>query len=216
MPLTEYTANFARRAARTRPVLTQEQLVLLRENWCCESCHLVIMSALPWLVRVVYRRMRNWPEHVIDDAMQEALVAVIMRAHFYDPAKGKPATFFSLVASRALTKFIDSEMRQRGRFRQFADDEGVRPYDVLDYRTQPEFDDEFTVLQEKFHLLSERNREIVMLLAAGRTMREVGEMYGLTKQAIDLVQKKCFAVLRGERPPLAKLNKEKQKVGKAV
>jgi RNA polymerase sigma factor (sigma-70 family) len=186
------------------PVGEPRQVVrrrLTREQQLLAEAHLPIACRLAWVRR---RRLREMVPG--DDLVSESFVGLVYAASIFDPSKGVPfAAYATMVIKHRLCQYITRWLRR---------DRAVTTLSALDPTGELDAGDGAHLVADPAPMPDKQaaDRELVGRVkelvphsfdllwdrfAVGRTMEELGDDCGITRQAIRHREKKAIRRLRG-------------------
>ena len=156
----------------------------------------------------------NIPGCQLDEARSEANMALIRAAQAYDPTKGDFIPFSSRVIRNALNSLYAKQLRLLRMFPKSLDDpiqwpqtaspsdavssaKAIQPSDSRqDVMKQIRNRETSAVVESIMNLLTPRERLVVNALRVGSSYVEIGESFGISKQAAHKSAKSGLAKLR--------------------
>lgn len=147
--------------------------------------------------------LKKWkiPHEYWDDGIQEGALGIIQAIETFDPSRGKKfTTYASWKIIGRVTRVRAVSMRNARRFKGLRyeayepslfgrDDSGDR---AIRNETR-------AIVAKKLKMLDKRHRFVVVSRAKGRTMKQIGESLGISKERVRQLEMRAIEVMRGER-----------------
>jgi RNA polymerase sigma factor (sigma-70 family) len=166
------------------------------------------------LADVIALEYSNIPRANADDAMSEARQALLRAADRYDARKGDFAPFAARAIRNALNSLYAKQLRLSKLFPKSLDDPprwsssnqidpptaqlSLRAGDSRqDVRKQVRLRETTAVIAEVMNILSPRERLVIEAMRQGKSLTEIGETMGISKQAVHKISAPALLKLRG-------------------
>lgn len=153
----------------------------------------LIEAIMPIAIRDI-SRTRLDRECDRDDLFQDAMILLCRAAEQYDPSRGRWSTFAGQWVQWALTKYFRARMGRREFTLGEAD--GFRHLPEQDREATDNHDRAATIVHAALATLPIRPAQIVRMRLEGRTLSEIGDELGVTKQAVQQGQRRAEQQLR--------------------
>jgi RNA polymerase sigma factor (sigma-70 family) len=165
------------------------------------------------LAKVIALEYTNIPGVTVDDAVSEAHQALLRASSAFDPTKGEFTPFAARSIRNALNSFYAKYLRLAHIFPKSLDERpnwaasqtsSASPNGLLgkipDPRQEVEKEvrrrESSKILSEVLNLLSPRERIVVTALGEGKSLSEIGEKMGVSKQAVHKIASPALSKLK--------------------
>src|SRR5271166_1410448 len=167
------------------------------------------------LAEIIALEYSNIPRSNADDAMSEAHRALWRAAESYDPQKGDFAPFAARAIRNALNSLYAKQLRLSKLFPKSLDEapnwgsasqsesstarRSLRPSDSRqNVRKEVRLRETTAVIAEVMNILSPRERLVIEAIRKGKTLKEMAEGMGISKQAVHKISAPAIVKLRGK------------------
>jgi RNA polymerase sigma factor (sigma-70 family) len=167
------------------------------------------------LADVIALEYSNIPQANADDATSEARQALLRAASCFDPGKGDFTPFAARAIRNALNSLYAKQLRLSKLFPKSLDEppswsssdqsdpstpgRNLRASDSRrDVRKQVRLRETTAVIAEAMNILSPRERLVIEAIRQGKSLTEIGEAMGISKQAVHKISSPALAKLRGK------------------
>jgi RNA polymerase sigma factor (sigma-70 family) len=163
------------------------------------------------LAEVIALEYSNIPRTNVDDAMSEAQQALLRAAESYDPQKGDFPPFAARAIRNALNSFYAKQLRLSKLFPRSLDEvpnwssasqgefsaarRSLRD-SRQDVRKEVRLRETNSVIDEVMNILSPRERLVIEAIRQGKSLAEIGEAMGISKQAVHKISAPALVKLR--------------------